>query len=115
MNGPWHAGRLGGEEFALLLEGRRMAQAAEMAEELRSRIAALRIPLETSTLSLTCSFGVSEWQAGDDIDQLLKRADMALYEAKLAGRNRVIKACDAFASPNYKSAGRSVRATSRIG
>jgi diguanylate cyclase (GGDEF)-like protein len=115
MNGPWHAGRLGGEEFALLLEGRRMAEAAEMAEQLRSRIVALRIPLDTEPLSLTCSFGVSEWQAGDGIDQLLKRADMALYEAKLAGRNRVIKASDAFTSPSYQSAGRAVRAARRGG
>jgi two-component system, cell cycle response regulator len=115
MSGSWHAGRLGGEEFALLLEGRGLAEAAMIAETLRLRIAALRIPTSEGRLSLTCSFGVSEWQAGDSIDPLLKRADMALYEAKLAGRDRVVQASDQFASPGYSSAGRPVRAARRAG
>jgi diguanylate cyclase (GGDEF)-like protein len=113
MSGKWHAGRLGGEEFALLLEGREMAEATKIAELLRSRIAALRVPNDGKMLSLTCSFGVSEWRAGDGIDLLLKRADMALYEAKLAGRNRVVRANGAFASPGYQSAGRPVRGVRR--
>ena len=108
-------GRLGGEEFALLLDGRAMAEAAKIAELLLRRIAALRIPTGEDRLSLTCSFGVSEWRAGDGIDQLLKRADMALYEAKLAGRNRVVKAERAFVSQSYNSAGRPLRAVGRGG
>lgn len=113
MSGTWHAGRLGGEEFALLLEGCVMAEAAKVAETLRGKIAGLRIPLGEDRLSLTCSFGVSEWRVGDSIDPLLKRADMALYEAKIAGRNRVVKADDAFVSRSYSSAGRPVRAARR--
>jgi predicted signal transduction protein with EAL and GGDEF domain len=62
---------------------------------------------------MTCSFGVSEWRAADSIDALLKRADMALYEAKLAGRDRVVKAATGFASPSYISAGRPIRAQAR--
>jgi two-component system cell cycle response regulator len=115
MSGSWHAGRLGGEEFALLLDGRGLAEAATIAEALRERIAALSIPTGEGRLSLTCSFGVSEWRASDNIDALLKRADMALYEAKVAGRNRVIEARDDFASPGYSCAGRSVRAVRREG
>ena len=115
MSGSWHAGRLGGEEFALLLEGRGLAEAATIAETLRGRIAALRIPIGEGRLSLTCSFGVSEWQAGDSIDPLLKRADMALYEAKLAGRNRVVEANGDFAALGYISVGRPVRAARREG
>ena len=115
MSGSWHAGRLGGEEFALLLEGRNLAEAATIAERLRGRIAALRIPTGEDRLSLTCSFGVSQWRVGDSIDPLLKRADMALYEAKLTGRDRVVVAGDEFASPGYSSAGRPVRATRRGG
>ena len=113
MSGPWHAGRLGGEEFALLLEERDMTKAATIAEMLRGRIAALRIPASGEHLSLTCSFGIGEWRAGDSIDTMLKRADMALYEAKLAGRDRVVVADQAFASPSYSSAGRPVRAAAR--
>ncbi len=113
MSGDWHAGRLGGEEFALLLQGRTMAEAAKTAEALRRQIAALRIPLAEGTLSMTCSFGVSEWWPGDSIDTLLKRGDMALYEAKLGGRDRVVKAAAGFASPSYSSAGRPVRAMRR--
>ena len=65
-------------------------------------------------MSLTTSFGVSEWRPGDSIDSLLKRADMALYEAKLSGRDRVVKAPAGFASPSYVSVGRPVRAVRRI-
>jgi predicted signal transduction protein with EAL and GGDEF domain len=64
-------------------------------------------------LSLRCSFGVSEWREGDGIDTLLKRADMALYEAKLGGRDCVVQANGSFASPGYQGAGRLVRATPR--
>jgi diguanylate cyclase (GGDEF)-like protein len=115
MSGSWHAGRLGGEEFALLLEGRTLAEAAKIAGLLRTRIEALRIPMVEGRLSLTCSFGVGEWRTGDSIDPLLKRADMALYEAKLAGRNRVVLADDAFVSPSYRMTGRAVRAARRDG
>jgi diguanylate cyclase (GGDEF)-like protein len=115
MSGSWHAGRLGGEEFALLLEGRGPAEAATIAETLRGRIAALRIPTGEGRLSLTCSFGVSEWRAGDSIDPLLKRADMALYQAKLTGRNRVVEAGGDFTPPGYISVGRPVRAARRGG
>jgi two-component system cell cycle response regulator len=115
MSGSWHAGRLGGEEFALLLEGRNLAEAAAIAEALRGQIAALRIPTGEGRLALRCSFGVSEWRAGDNIDSLLKRADMALYEAKLTGRDRVVSASSEFAPIGYSSAGRTVRAARRSG
>jgi diguanylate cyclase (GGDEF)-like protein len=113
MTGNWHAGRLGGEEFALLLEGRGMTEAIKVAETLRRQIAALRIPISEGTLTLTCSFGVSDWRPGDTIDPLLKRADMALYEAKLGGRDRVVQAGAGFVSSSYTSAGRPVRAARR--
>ena len=83
-------GRLGGEEFAMLLEGRDLAAAARIAEHLRTRISAMRVQTERQRLALTCSFGVSEWEPGDTVDRLLKRADIALYSAKSSGRNRVV-------------------------
>ena len=83
-------GRLGGEEFAILLEGRATSEAVDVAEDLRLRLSELRFETDTEEVSLTCSFGVSEWEAGDTIDGLLKRADVALYKAKMDGRNRVV-------------------------
>jgi diguanylate cyclase (GGDEF)-like protein len=92
-------GRLGGEEFALLLEGRSLDQAAIIAELLRARMAALCFDSENGEITLTCSFGVSERHAGESIDDLLKRADVALYAAKTSGRNRVV-AADSVARSN---------------
>lgn len=87
-------GRLGGEEFVFVTEGRALPEAASLAETLRSKIALLRFPTSTGVLSLTCSFGVSDWEPGDRIEDVLKRADVALYAAKSDGRNRVMVAED---------------------
>ena len=79
-------GRLGGEEFAILLEDIALPEAVTLAgEHLRKKIAALRFEVPPKFMTLTCSFGVGEWRRGDTIDTLLQRADMALYEAKTAG------------------------------
>jgi two-component system cell cycle response regulator len=85
-------GRLGGEEFAALVEGRALADSLAMAERLRLKMAALQFDTSNGPMRLTCSLGVSEWEPGDTIDLLLKRADVALYAAKTGGRNRVIAA-----------------------
>jgi diguanylate cyclase (GGDEF)-like protein len=85
-------GRLGGEEFAMLLEGSSLADGVALAETLREKTAALRFDTAHGAMTLTCSFGVSERKAGDSIDDLLKRADVALYAAKSGGRNRVVAA-----------------------
>ena len=88
-------GRLGGEEFALLLEGVTPEYALAFAEQLRCRMATLDFIGSHGVFRVTCSFGLAEWQPGDSIDRLLKRADMALYEAKSSGRNRVVVSpCD---------------------
>jgi diguanylate cyclase (GGDEF)-like protein len=81
-------GRLGGEEFCILLHCE-MDDAVQSAEHLRCSIAELRFP---HGVSVTCSFGVAEWNLCDTIDGLLRRADTALYEAKKAGRDRVVAA-----------------------
>ena len=91
-------GRLGGEEFAILLKGQTLTDGVVLAEQLRTRMAALRLDTANGPLTLTCSFGVSQRKPGDSIDDLLKRADVALYAAKRSGRNRVMTA-DAIASP----------------
>jgi diguanylate cyclase (GGDEF)-like protein len=83
------AGRLGGEEFALLLSQGDPDEAWLAAEALRDEIAARQIGIESTALTVTCSFGVAIGAPGDDIDDLLRRADAALYTAKRAGRNLV--------------------------
>ncbi len=84
------AGRLGGEEFGLLLPGLDALQATEVAQGLRLRCQALLVKGHRGPIRLTCSFGISEWSEGETIEGLLKRADIALYDAKAAGRNAVV-------------------------
>lgn len=83
------AGRLGGEEFALLLPQGDPDEAWRAAESLRGEIAAREFDIDATAVTVTCSFGVAVGAPGDDIDDLLRRADAALYAAKRAGRNLV--------------------------
>lgn len=87
-------GRMGGEEFAILLPESEFGQAMEVAERLRQDIANAAIPLEHGgLLRFSASVGVSTLGAADtSIDRLLHLADQALYEAKHSGRNRVCAA-----------------------
>jgi diguanylate cyclase (GGDEF)-like protein len=85
-------GRLGGDEFALLLERKSLPQAIEIAEDLRMRLAKKPFDTGKDRVTLTWSVGVGEGRAGDTVDQILARADAALYDAKLGGRNRVVGA-----------------------
>jgi len=83
-------GRIGGEEFAVLLPATDLQGAADLAERIRKEIAALHIGYESTLIDLTVSVGVAEFGAGDaDINDVLNRADKALYVAKNGGRNRV--------------------------
>ena len=89
------AGRLGGEEF-VVLSAMSLEDSVEMADRIRQVVGELGVPAINSTVAVTCSVGVAEWELGDTIDKLLRRADVALYEAKRSGRNRVV-AADSFA------------------
>jgi len=85
-------GRLGGEEFAVLAEGMSEADTVALANRLRHMPNVPALDGPEGSMTVTCSFGISRWQPGDTVDRLLKRADVALYEAKAAGRNRVVMA-----------------------
>ncbi len=90
--------RLGGEEFAVLLPEADLAGALTAAERLRARIAALEIAA-LGGQRVTASFGVVQLEPGDDkVEQLLDRADRALYRAKESGRNRVMKSDEGLAA-----------------
>lgn len=93
-------GRIGGEEFVMLLPETGPLHAAQVAERLRQAISHLQIAASTSVedgnsseskpIELTISVGVTQLLAQDcSIDQALSRADQALYRAKRSGRNRV--------------------------
>ncbi len=85
------AGRLGGEEFCVLIL-EEAEDARERARELQHSICALRFDQELQPFSITCSFGIAEWETNDSIDRLLRRADLAMYEAKRSGRNCIVLA-----------------------
>jgi two-component system cell cycle response regulator len=84
-------GRLGGEEFGIVVEAA-LPDALEIAESFRRAISELKIAANNTVLNATTSVGIAEWEIGDTPDSLLRRADLALYEAKRAGRNRVVAA-----------------------
>lgn len=79
--------RYGGEEFAVIFRGAKAASVCQRAENMRNAIGQSPIPIEHSALRITASSGLTEIQTGDDPESLLKRADEALYAAKLDGRD----------------------------
>ncbi len=82
------AARFGGEEFVLLLRSSSLHTAVLVAERLRSSVMNLHIHATAHTL--TASFGVVQLSGSVDINQAIEQADRLLYEAKHAGRNRVV-------------------------
>ncbi len=88
------AARYGGEEFAVLLAGSDIGAAALAAERLRGVLAGLGLPHEGNPRGIvTVSIGVADaWPGQGAPEELLAAADLALYEAKRQGRNRVVRA-----------------------
>ena len=86
-------GRLGGEEFAILIDGHSAEELAAIAERIRLTVvqAAVRIP-DGAALPVTMSIGVAVAESDGrlSIEQLLAASDAALYRAKNEGRNRVV-------------------------
>jgi diguanylate cyclase (GGDEF)-like protein len=85
-----HFARMGGEEFAVLLTETDLAEAQAIAERLREAVVALAVDWKPETFSITVSIGVTELRSTDQQpENVLSRADAALYSAKTDGRNRV--------------------------
>ena len=82
--------RVGGEEFALLLPGTDLRDAMAMADQLCDKIGATPMELTAIGLPMTSSFGVAAISEKDsELDDMVRRADRALYRSKRAGRNQV--------------------------
>ena len=91
LRGSDMVGRLGGEEFALLLPETDRARASIVAERIRERVAAQFLSAHKIQFKTTISVGVAEATASmSGVDALLRSADLALYQAKADGRNRVV-------------------------
>jgi diguanylate cyclase len=87
------AARYGGEEFIVVLPQTKLPGAKNLGEQLRSALECKKWMHHRTGQPIgkvTASFGIAELRIGEDSDDLLDRADAALYEAKAAGRNRVI-------------------------
>lgn len=80
-------GRLGGEEFAIVMGRTTLEEATEVAERLRTAVAEPDENFPTG-LTMTVSMGMTSHRASDTASEMLKRADLALYRAKESGRNR---------------------------
>lgn len=93
-------GRLGGEEFGILLADAGVATAVGMAERLRQKIAGMTFAFMQQELLCTVSLGVATPLPGESRDDFLHRADMALYSAKRSGRNRVVVASSSVSEDN---------------
>ena len=82
-------GRIGGEEFAVVLTPSDAESAAQVAERLRSHLAQLEVPSGAGCIRFTVSIGLHMVGDGETVDEAMKAADIALYAAKMAGKNRV--------------------------
>ena len=82
-------GRMGGDEFCVLLRGCSIEKGREIAEEIRSRITSYRLAWGTDYFWVGVSIGVAPTDAVNDADSLVRLADAACYAAKNAGKNKV--------------------------
>jgi diguanylate cyclase (GGDEF)-like protein len=85
-------GRIGGEEFVILLPMTQLKAATLFAEGIRIGIAEHCHEGLPAGVNVTASFGIAEFKAGDDLSEAMRQADIALYAAKRAGRNQVASA-----------------------
>jgi diguanylate cyclase (GGDEF)-like protein len=83
------AGRLGGEEFALLMHAQHVKQAYEKADAFRQSFEKLEHIFEGNSFRVTISMGLADQEGTSGVDQMINNADKALYRAKSEGRNRV--------------------------
>jgi diguanylate cyclase (GGDEF)-like protein len=84
------AARLGGEEFAVLLPNTDAEGARGVAERVQRDLADLSVEVPGDSVTVTASFGISSFPEGAALAELINDADRCLYEAKRAGKNRIV-------------------------
>jgi diguanylate cyclase (GGDEF)-like protein len=82
--------RIGGEEFAVVMEDNDLEGSLTLCERLRQEVKNLQICHNNETISVTLSIGLTGWHDENNLDELLLGADKALYQAKDSGRNQVL-------------------------
>jgi diguanylate cyclase (GGDEF)-like protein len=82
-------GRLGGEEFLLILPNTKMSGAMKLAERIKKFFEENSFNYNGEDIKFTVSMGITSASLNDDVESLIKRVDDALYEAKRKGRNRI--------------------------
>lgn len=87
-------GRWGGEEFVVALVGAGATNAARIAEKLRANLERAQAVHEGIRIPLTGSFGIASYAHEETLDQVIERADRAMYASKQAGKNRVTTASE---------------------
>jgi diguanylate cyclase (GGDEF)-like protein len=91
LRGGDYVGRIGGEEFAIILPETAMLDAFIVAERFLATLAATDIKVAGHEIRVTASVGIADYAAVEGtLDQLLQAADIAMYDAKNSGRNRVV-------------------------
>ena len=93
-------GRYGGEEFLFVLPNTGLTDAYNLAERLREALEGADFPFRDEPV--TSSFGIAEWEVGELPQDLIRRADEAMYAAKRSGGNR--SACSAGHAADQQSA-----------
>ncbi|WP_372971618.1 GGDEF domain-containing protein [Marinobacter sp.] len=93
------AARLGGEEFGILLSNTNSQQALEVADKIRMAVASAPLNINNSVVRLTLSGGVAELGIdGDTLRELVREADLRLYQAKDSGRNQIVPSISSLAA-----------------
>lgn len=91
--------RIGGEEFVLVFSDASQHESARAAERLGARVSQMPVTAQDESYRITASMGITEYRQGDSIQNLLERADRALYDAKRTGRNRIVVAGEDISPP----------------
>jgi diguanylate cyclase (GGDEF)-like protein len=98
-----YIGRIGGDEFAIMMPDVTLQHAVEAADQCRATIENVAVDVGGRKVGITASAGVTMRSRGETLDQILNRADLALYSAKLDGRNQTCALSETAARSAKKS------------